>query len=142
MTKLFIIIGALVVAAIWALSVSAHAQTLPTDSAGPGQYAVSIASVTSLNVPEFAASAMICVEGASARYIDDSVTTPTATVGIPVTASTCFSFGGPLAAFRIIGGSGSDRRLLRTGSANFSRSGETRHDNALVALRRVRLRRL
>jgi hypothetical protein len=28
-----------------------------------------------------------------------------------------------------------DHRLLRTGSANFSRSGETRHDNDLVALR-------
>jgi phosphatidylserine/phosphatidylglycerophosphate/cardiolipin synthase-like enzyme len=28
-----------------------------------------------------------------------------------------------------------DNRLLRTGSANFSRSGETRHDNDLVALR-------
>jgi phosphatidylserine/phosphatidylglycerophosphate/cardiolipin synthase-like enzyme len=28
-----------------------------------------------------------------------------------------------------------DGRLLRTGSANFSRSGETRQDNDLVALR-------
>ena len=28
-----------------------------------------------------------------------------------------------------------DHRLLRTGSANFSRTGETRQDNDLVALR-------
>jgi hypothetical protein len=33
------------------------------------------------------------------------------------------------------------KRLLRTGSANFSRSGETRQDNDLVALKgRVRVR--
>jgi hypothetical protein len=31
-----------------------------------------------------------------------------------------------------------DHRLLRTGSANFSRSGETRQDNDLVALKGLR----
>ena len=35
-----------------------------------------------------------------------------------------------------------DRRLLRTGSANFSRSGETRQDNDLVALRGASVARL
>jgi phosphatidylserine/phosphatidylglycerophosphate/cardiolipin synthase-like enzyme len=33
-----------------------------------------------------------------------------------------------------------DGRLLRTGSANFSRSGETRQDNDLVALRGASVR--
>lgn len=81
-----------------ALSVSgAFALTLPTDSAGPGQYAVSITSVTALTVPEFAASAQICVVTAAARYTDDGVTTPTSTIGIPVAAGTCLEYGGPRA---------------------------------------------
>ena len=86
----------------FALLSGAHALTLPTTSAGPGQYAVSIASVTTLTVPQFAASAEICVEGAAARYTDDG-TTPTASVGIPVAAGQCFTFAGALSALRIIG---------------------------------------
>jgi hypothetical protein len=80
----------------------AFALTTPTSSAGPGQYGVSISSVTALTVPQSAASAEICVETAAARYTDDG-TTPSPTIGIPVVAGQCFTFAGPLAAFRIIG---------------------------------------
>jgi hypothetical protein len=85
------------IALVVAISASgARALTTPTGSAGPGQYAVAITTVA------IAAAAMICVEGAAARYTDDG-TTPTASVGIPVTAGQCFAYGGPLSAFRIIG---------------------------------------
>jgi hypothetical protein len=89
--------------ALLALSVtSALAFTLPTASAGPGQYAVSITAVTTFTVPQYAAAAEICVETAGARYTDDG-TTPTSSVGIPVAAGQCFAYGGPLSAFKIIG---------------------------------------
>jgi hypothetical protein len=85
-----------------ALSVSgARAASPPTSSAGPGQYGVSIGSVTALTVPPFAASAKICVEGGAARYTSTG-TTPSATVGIPA-AIGCFPFFGPLTAFQIVG---------------------------------------
>jgi hypothetical protein len=53
-------------------------------------------------MPQSAAAAFICVEGATARYVDDG-TTPSATIGIPLTAGQCFDYAGPLATFRIIG---------------------------------------
>jgi hypothetical protein len=74
----------------------------PTSSAGPGQYGVAITSVTALTVPIFAAAAEICVETAAARYTTTG-TTPSATVGVPVAAGTCFQFAGPFSAFQIIG---------------------------------------
>jgi hypothetical protein len=48
------------------VAVPAHAQSLPTSSAGVGQYGVPIGSVTALTVPQFAAAAEICVETAAA----------------------------------------------------------------------------
>jgi hypothetical protein len=90
-----------VVVALFAAS-AAHADTTPTSSAGTGQYAVAITSVTTLTVPQFAAEARICVEGAAARYTDDSVTTPSASIGIPAPIG-CFTYAGPLPAFRIVG---------------------------------------
>jgi len=96
-------LGAILLAVSLALSATAaRAFTLPTSSAGPGQYAVSISSVTKLTVPAGAAAAEICVEGAAARYTDDG-TTPTSSVGIPVAAGQCFNYGGPLLSFQIIG---------------------------------------
>jgi hypothetical protein len=79
---------------------AAHAS--PTSSAGAGQYAVAITTVTTLTVPQFAASAEICVETAAARYTTTG-TTPTAAIGIPVAAGQCFQLNGPFAAFQIVG---------------------------------------
>ncbi|HZZ22899.1 MAG TPA: hypothetical protein VFE60_10155 [Roseiarcus sp.] len=94
------------IAIVVALSVSgAFALTTPAASAGPGQYGVSITSVTALTVPTFAASAEICVVGAAASYTDDG-STPTTSVGIPVAAGQCFAYSGPLSAFKIIGATG------------------------------------
>jgi hypothetical protein len=92
-------IAGLVLAVALLAASAAHAS--PTSSAGPGQYGVSIASVTTLTVPQFAASAMICVETAAARYTTTG-TTPSATVGIPQPIG-CFTFAGPFGAFQIIG---------------------------------------
>ena len=89
------------VALVVALSATGAFAT-PTSSAGPGQYAVSITAVTALIVPQFAASAFICVETAAARYTTTG-TTPSATVGIPVAAGTCLQFAGPFSTFQIIG---------------------------------------
>jgi hypothetical protein len=84
-------------------SASAHAAiTTPTSSAGPAQHGVSLTSVTGLSVPEFAASAEICIEGAAARYVDDGISTPSASIGIPAPIG-CIAYAGPFAAFRIIG---------------------------------------
>jgi len=45
--------------------------------------------------------AQICVETASVRYRDDG-TAPTAAIGIPAAAGTCFQYTGPLNAIQFI----------------------------------------
>jgi hypothetical protein len=94
-------LAGLVLAVALLAASAAHAATSPTSSAGPGQYGVSIASVTTLTVPQFAASANICVETAAARYTTTG-TAPSATVGIPAPVG-CFRFFGPFSTFQIIG---------------------------------------
>lgn len=79
--------------------------SLPTTSAGYQQL-TSISSATSLTVPTGATIAEICVETAAVRYRDDG-TDPSATVGMPVSAGTCFAYSGPLRAIRFIAVSGS-----------------------------------
>jgi hypothetical protein len=96
-----VLLASLLAALALALVVTA-AHASPTSSAGAGQYAVSIATVTTLVVPQFAASAEICVETAAARYTTTGTVT-SATVGIPVAAGQCFQLNGPFAAFQIIG---------------------------------------
>ena len=46
--------------------------------------------------------AEICVEVAAIRYTSSGVVTPTASVGIPVAASTCFQYSGPISTFKMI----------------------------------------
>ena len=81
-------------------------------SAGASQFisASTLASATGLTVPTGAAIAEICVETAGVRYRDDG-TAPTATVGIPVVATSsapaCFQYAGPLSAIQFILISGS-----------------------------------
>ncbi len=75
-------------------------------SAGTGQYGLSASSVVGLIVPSGATIAEICVEGAAVRYRDDG-TAPTATVGIPVAAGSCFQYSGPLSSLQFIAQSGS-----------------------------------
>jgi hypothetical protein len=99
-------LGVFLLAALVGLALvvtAAHAQTSPTSAAGPGQFAVSIAAVTSLTVPPFASVARVCDETAAARYTDDGITTPSATVGFPVAAGACFFEAVRLSDFRIIG---------------------------------------
>jgi hypothetical protein len=97
-------------------------------SAGPMQFlsATQLASAVGLSAATLASGtvgtagipsppspliAEICVETAGIRYTDDGVTTPTASVGIPVvgtsSAPSCFQYAGPLSAFKVILISGS-----------------------------------
>jgi hypothetical protein len=81
-------------------------------SAGASQFisAATLTSTTSLTVPSGTTIAQICVETAGVRYRDDGVA-PTASVGIPVVATSstpaCFQYAGPLSAIQFIALSGS-----------------------------------
>lgn len=79
--------------------------SLPTTSAGYQQITAT-GTAQSLTVPSGATIAEICVETAAIRYRDDG-TAPTATVGMPAAAGTCFAYSGPLRAFQFIAQSGS-----------------------------------
>jgi hypothetical protein len=63
-------------------------------------------STCSGGIPVTATIAEICVSTANIRYRDDG-TAPTATVGIPVVAPTCFQYAGVFSALSIIAQSGS-----------------------------------
>lgn len=76
------------------------------NSAGAGQYNTTVATATALTVPSGAKLAEICVATADVRYRDDG-TDPTSTVGMPVSAGTCFPYAGPLSAVKFIAQSGS-----------------------------------
>ncbi len=76
------------------------------NSAGIGQYALSVATATNLTPPTGATIAQICVETAPVRYRDDGIA-PTASVGIPLAAGWCGPYAGPLSAIQLIAQSGS-----------------------------------
>ncbi len=75
-------------------------------SAGAGQYALTVATATSLTVPAGSEIIEVCVETAGVRYRDDG-TAPTSSTGIPVSSGTCFQYGGPLNKIQFIAQSGS-----------------------------------
>ena len=76
------------------------------NSAGIGQYALSVATATNLMPPTGATISQICVETAPVRYRDDGIA-PTASVGIPLAAGWCGPYAGPLSAIQFIAQSGS-----------------------------------
>lgn len=67
-----------------------------------GYQQIAIDSVSELDVPENATTAILTVEGAAARYRDDGGD-PTATVGNPLAADAPFYYTGDLRALRVIG---------------------------------------
>jgi hypothetical protein len=76
------------------------------NSAGTGQYALTVATATHLTPPATATIAQICVETAGVRYRDDGVA-PTSTVGIPLAAGWCGPYAGPLSTIQFIAQTGS-----------------------------------
>ena len=63
--------------------------------------AVTLVSGCTSGVPASSTIAEICTEGVAVRYTDDG-STPTSSVGIPVSASTCFQYAGDLRAIKFI----------------------------------------
>lgn len=65
------------------------------------QQITSVPTGTFLTVPTGARMAQICVETQAVRYRDDG-TAPTASVGQPQAAGTCFTYSGSLPAIQFI----------------------------------------
>jgi len=60
----------------------------------PGQFGLGVVSSTALTIPTGALQAQVCAETQSVRYTWDGTTTPTTTVGSPLTAGQCIQFSG------------------------------------------------
>lgn len=65
------------------------------------QQITAVPTGTFLTVPTGARMVQICVETQAIRYRDDG-TAPTASVGMPVPAATCFTYSGSLPAIQFI----------------------------------------
>ncbi len=74
----------------------------------PGQHNLAPASATGLNVPSGARYATVCASTAAVKYTTDGITTPTATVGMPLAAGACMALSGAaaLANFKAISTAG------------------------------------
>lgn len=86
----------LVVLCVAALAGTAAAQTAVYVFTALGMQTLSVTSTAAvqLTVPNGARVAQICTDSNAVRYRED--TTPTATVGMPVAANTCFQYSGAL----------------------------------------------
>lgn len=63
--------------------------------------AATLVSTCASGVPQKSVIAQICIEAQGIRYRDDG-TAPTASVGMPVAAGTCFAYSGSLTALQFI----------------------------------------
>jgi hypothetical protein len=100
-------------AAIFASLCSAQAQSFPQTVRIGGQYTslgycqlTSLGSAVGLStcsggIPTGSLFVELCSETVALRYRDDG-TPPTASVGMPINASMCFQYAGPLANFSVI----------------------------------------
>lgn len=64
--------------------------------------ALTTAACSTGSVPNGAKSIEVCVSTAAIRYTSTGTPTPTATIGIPVAAGTCFPFTGPIYSITFI----------------------------------------
>jgi hypothetical protein len=62
---------------------------------GPSQNGVTPTVATKLAIPNGANYANVCAETATVRWTWDGTTTPTSSVGSPISAGTCAPFSGP-----------------------------------------------
>lgn len=100
--------SAVVAAALGGQSALAEPKVpVPTfHSAGAGQMALPVSSLTSLKAPHGATVAQICVEAGDVRYRDDGIA-PTPASGVPIEARSCTTYFGQLDEIQFIAKSGS-----------------------------------
>lgn len=70
--------------------------TYPYTPLTPGQHNLAPTVATKLTVPTSAVYATICASTATVRYTTDGTTTPTGSVGMPISAGSCLSLAGSL----------------------------------------------
>ena len=61
----------------------------------PGQHGLAPTSATALTVPTGARLAVICASTATVEYTTDGTTTPTGSVGMPLSSGSCVTLYGP-----------------------------------------------